>query len=200
MMKLMIHDLVALLEDIPEHKLERGDVGSVVKCDLPDDLCEVRFGGSYKRGMISITLPDRSLMRLNQAYYGELSPYAPLADHAEYERKRLEKIQAARLEAADMHLPEGLRLHELLHLVCIQRLTDFAPFGIRHRDSADCSCGCRHYVLLEGKEGADWGVCTNPRSPRAGLLTFEHQGCEFFEYDERLDELFRQPGQKKPQV
>jgi len=49
--------------------------------------------------------------------------------------------------------------------------------------AADCSCGCRHYVPLEGKEGADWGVCTNPRSPRAGLLTFEHQGCEFFEDD-----------------
>jgi hypothetical protein len=199
-MKLEIHNLVALLEDIPEQKLERGDVGSVVKCDLPDDLCEVRFGWSYKRGMVSVTLHSRSLMRLNQAYYEELSLYAQLADHTEYEKKRLEKMQAVRLEEADMYLPEGLRLHDLLSLVCIHRLTDFSPYGIRHRDSADCSCGCRHYVLLEGKEGADWGVCTNPRSPRAGLLTFEHQGCEFFEYDERLDELFRQPGQKKPPV
>jgi len=27
----------------------------------------------------------------------------------------------------------------------------------------------------------DWGVCSNPRSPRCGLLTFEHQGCWEFE-------------------
>jgi len=26
----------------------------------------------------------------------------------------------------------------------------------------------------------DWGVCANPKSPRAGLLTFEHQGCPAF--------------------
>jgi len=26
----------------------------------------------------------------------------------------------------------------------------------------------------------DWGVCANPKSPRAGLLTFEHQGCPEF--------------------
>jgi hypothetical protein len=27
----------------------------------------------------------------------------------------------------------------------------------------------------------------NPRSPRCGLLTFEHQGCQFFEEDPELD-------------
>jgi hypothetical protein len=31
MMKLKIHDLIALLEDIPEQQLERGDVGSASK-------------------------------------------------------------------------------------------------------------------------------------------------------------------------
>ena len=44
----------------------------------------------------------------------------------------------------------------------------------------DCSSGCRHFVLLDGKLGADWGVCGKPESPRAGLLTWEHQagfGC-----------------------
>ena len=30
----------------------------------------------------------------------------------------------------------------------------------------------------------DWGVCTNQRSHRCGLLTFEHQGCPAFDYDE----------------
>jgi hypothetical protein len=26
-----------------------------------------------------------------------------------------------------------------------------------------------------------WGVCADSASPRAGLLMFEHQGCEQFE-------------------
>ena len=43
----------------------------------------------------------------------------------------------------------------------------------------DCSSGCRHYRRLisqyEDVEDADWGVCTNENSPRAGLLTWEHQ-------------------------
>ena len=39
----------------------------------------------------------------------------------------------------------------------------------------DCSCGCYYFLNLEGS--GDWGVCCNPDSPRAGLLTWEHQGC-----------------------
>lgn len=54
----------------------------------------------------------------------------------------------------------------------------------------DCSCGCKWYNPLSHL-GGDWGVCCNPASHRAGLLTFEHQGCEHFEAgdddeDERL--------------
>jgi len=41
----------------------------------------------------------------------------------------------------------------------------------------DCSCGCVFYLRLEDHEGSDWGVCINKHSHRAGLLTFEHQGC-----------------------
>jgi hypothetical protein len=52
----------------------------------------------------------------------------------------------------------------------------------------DCSCGCRHFLQLEWPLGADWGVCSNPESPRAGRLTFEHQGCREFEYYERIEE------------
>ena len=41
----------------------------------------------------------------------------------------------------------------------------------------DCSCGCKYF--LDGVGGiGDWGVCLNPESPRAGLLTWEHQGCK----------------------
>jgi len=39
----------------------------------------------------------------------------------------------------------------------------------------DCSWGCYFFLNLEGS--GDWGICCNPESPRAGLLTWEHQGC-----------------------
>ena len=56
--------------------------------------------------------------------------------------------------------------------------TDYAPWGdASHEDhDGDCSSGCIYYRKLEGMLGMDWGICMNPRSPRAGLLTFEHQG------------------------
>ena len=46
---------------------------------------------------------------------------------------------------------------------------------------SDCSAGCYHFHPLMGKARYDWGVCTNPHAPRAGLLTFEHMGCECYE-------------------
>lgn len=76
-------------------------------------------------------------------------------------------------------------LHDILRTVCRKLPTDFEPYGKRDRDTAepcaDCSCGCRHFVPLAGDLGYDWGVCANAASPRAGLLTFEHQGCPQFE-------------------
>jgi hypothetical protein len=78
-----------------------------------------------------------------------------------------------------------LRLFELTQAV----ESDFEPYGTRVRggwDSSDCSCGCRHYAVLAGPLGHDWGVCMNKRSPRAGLLTFEHQGCP--EFDQNVGE------------
>lgn len=39
----------------------------------------------------------------------------------------------------------------------------------------DCSCGCTYFITLDGS--GDWGVCSNPDSIRAGLLTWEHMGC-----------------------
>jgi hypothetical protein len=72
-------------------------------------------------------------------------------------------------------------LHEKLHSICRQLPSDFEPYGERERDGGDCSSGCKHFLKLPGKLGADWGICANPVSPRVGLLTFEHQGCEKFE-------------------
>lgn len=46
-------------------------------------------------------------------------------------------------------------------------------------------CGhCRFWVPLTGALGADWGVCTNPRSPFDGRVQFEHDGCDEFEPSE----------------
>ena len=36
--------------------------------------------------------------------------------------------------------------------------------------------------------GCDWGVCIEPQTPRLGLLTFKHQGCEFLETEEGKSE------------
>jgi len=66
--------------------------------------------------------------------------------------------------------------------VCINKDTDFEPYGKRDRDKdygPDCSCGCKFFQPTQTMP-ADWGVCVNPESPRAGLLTFEHQGCKHF--------------------
>lgn len=76
---------------------------------------------------------------------------------------------------------------------------DYDPWGgnVRWADPKqaypDCSCGCKWARWLEdlpeASLGADWCVCTNPRSHRCGLLTFEHQGCQAWECDpEEADE------------
>ena len=73
--------------------------------------------------------------------------------------------------------------HRLLELA-EEKDTDFEPYGIRTREGEkwqDCSVGCRHFAVLAGPLGSDRGICMSPRSPRAGLLTFEHQGCPEFE-------------------
>lgn len=143
-----------------------------------------------ERAVTLVTLCEDQVLKLNQARE-ELSLYAPVAEHwqkvIEIPPAGSESNMEEAYQTSLVRVPANISLHDLLHLVCIHRPTDFAPYGIRQREAADCSCGCKHYVTLAGALGADWGVCTNPRSPRAGLLTFEHQGCEFFEYDERID-------------
>jgi len=81
---------------------------------------------------------------------------------------------------SDEHDAAHLRLFELAR----ELPSDFEPYGERVAggwNSKDCSAGCRHYAVLDGVLGQDWGVCMNKQSPRAGLLTFEHQGCPKFE-------------------
>jgi hypothetical protein len=79
--------------------------------------------------------------------------------------------------------------HEQLWQIAIKLPTDVEPWGQREPGAAgDCSCGCRWFQPLLAHP-FDWGVCTNPASPRVALLTFEHQGCPQFEYDAREEEV-----------
>jgi hypothetical protein len=77
--------------------------------------------------------------------------------------------------------------HDGLWAVCKRLPGDYDPWGRVERwaDPArsypDCSCGCVWAAWLEGDRRADWCVCANPASHRAGLLTFEHQGCAHYE-------------------
>ena len=78
-------------------------------------------------------------------------------------------------------LADAKQRSDALWLAVIMRPLDFEPYGLRVRDGADCSCGCRHFLPLEGEFRLDWGVCTNAQSHRCGLLTWEHMGCPHFE-------------------
>jgi hypothetical protein len=88
---------------------------------------------------------------------------------------------------------EPILTHEHLFTVVKQLPADYTPWGTYDRNATDdawcgdCSSGCKFYAILDGHLGADWGVCTNPASHRAGLLTFEHQGCCQFTQDDEPD-------------
>ena len=71
--------------------------------------------------------------------------------------------------------------HEQLWQITKKLPSDFEPYGERSRDDdygPDCSVDCKWFLPVEGNLGLDWGTCFNSDSPRAGLLTFEHQGCK----------------------
>ena len=79
--------------------------------------------------------------------------------------------------------------YEELWRVCQRKPGDYEPYGKRKRLKrlkgtvilGDCSGGCKWYHTLSGPASLDRGICGEPRSHRAGLLTFEHQGCPEFE-------------------
>ncbi len=76
------------------------------------------------------------------------------------------------------------KLHEHLWQIVEKLPSDYEPYGERIREGSDCSCGCKWYLKFRGELGWDWGVCINQKSPRVGKLTFEHQGCQFFDQKE----------------
>lgn len=82
--------------------------------------------------------------------------------------------------------------HEHLLKIVKKLPTDYQPWGEikrwkdENKSYPDCSGGCKHFFELEGELGYDWGVCAKKDSPRAGLLTFEHQaGLDCFEQGDK---------------
>jgi hypothetical protein len=67
--------------------------------------------------------------------------------------------------------------HEDLWKVCRDTEAYRQGTDTKQHELPDCSCGCKYFHPLEGEAGNDWGVCSCPKSPRVGLLTFEHMGC-----------------------
>jgi hypothetical protein len=62
----------------------------------------------------------------------------------------------------------------------------------------DCGMNCKKYHKLEGKMGIDWGVCEEPQSPRAGLLTFRHMSCN--QYEPKVEEPVVEEPVTKPDI
>jgi hypothetical protein len=91
------------------------------------------------------------------------------------------RIRPALLDQAHSGRRGASVVHRRLLRVVRTDPRDYAPDGSVEHEGADCSGGCRWYLPLAGPLGADWGVCANRLSHRAGLLTFEHQGCGQFE-------------------
>lgn len=59
-----MHSVVALLEDLPEEGLVRGQVGTVVECWVPG-VYEVEFADDHGRTYAMVALKAEQLMRLH---------------------------------------------------------------------------------------------------------------------------------------
>jgi hypothetical protein len=120
-------------------------------------------------------------------------------DEKRKRKKRIRRILGLRSKR-EFRLKPGFQSHEALWAVAKKLPTDFEPYGERRRSDGtihtDCSGNCRWFHVLAGMRGQDWGICANPKSPRAGLLTFEHMGCPQYESDGREDYLETRSGKK----
>jgi hypothetical protein len=115
------------------------------------------------------------------------------------EKRKLTRIRRIwkTQKVEEIRLTPGHQTHEQLWQIAIKLPSDYEPYGQASRGGfSDCSCGCRWYHPLTGGAGSDWGICANAAGPRAGLLTFEHQGCPQFERDARFDYLDTAKGSK----
>jgi len=62
--KVKLLDVVALTEDLPEHKLERGQVGTVVEVLAPD-VYEVEFADNDGRTYAELAVKEKQLLVLH---------------------------------------------------------------------------------------------------------------------------------------
>lgn len=62
--KIKLLDVVALIEDIPEHNLQRGQVGAVVEILAPD-ACEVEFVDKKGRTYAELAIEADKLLVLH---------------------------------------------------------------------------------------------------------------------------------------
>lgn len=60
------HDLVVLVRAIPEHRLERGDVGTVVHCYSDQEAFEVEFVSAEGRTIAVLTLVESAIRPMEQ--------------------------------------------------------------------------------------------------------------------------------------
>ncbi len=74
-----------------------------------------------------------------------------------------------------MNIKETSKLWKIVKILP----TDYDKYGggvarwaMPGEDYPDCSCGCAHWYAIDN----DWGICAKEGGPRAGLLTWEHQG------------------------
>ena len=82
------------------------------------------------------------------------------------------------------HYQKRIRDHHLLLWnVCKDKEAYQNGTDTDNHNKPDCSCGCKFHHMLAGINGMDWGVCCCLESPRAGLLTFEHMGCDCWTRD-----------------
>jgi hypothetical protein len=63
--------------------------------------------------------------------------------------------------------------------------TRYGRAGYRDAWYPEQCFSCRFFLVLDHPLGEDWGVCANGASPRDGLVTFEHDGCDVYEVDPR---------------
>lgn len=130
-----------------------------------------------QRGEVAVNppLPTKAKddLQLSKSAAGE-SPARPTALAKNYMQERWER------DAAE---------HKQLLDIVIRLDTDTAPDEVKNLKG--CSVGClyavyfEHYLPGDGQE-AEWWVCTNPNSPRHGMLTLQDQASACFVPDKKL--------------
>lgn len=175
----------------PSKQIQRAGPGNkIFECPLLKTITKAEV--QHLQAEVLKALPGATLMRVLRSAEG-IGIYA-MATDATYRPAAPTKVDPATVKG-DPH-------HKRLWEVCREQADYLSGKDTQNHEKPDCSSGCRYFHPLEGKHGMDWGVCTEPRSPRAGLLTFEHMGCQYFEQapEESDAEPAAPPPPRKPKA